>query len=438
VLSPTPAHNLPRAFPRHFRPVGRGQVKPRSSWHSPPASVARWPACSSSASSWSFDAADPPAPPTPRPACARPSTMSERLQPCARRVPQNRSRVGTPSTLSSAHRSGACGASSAWLSATPIRCSSPNGSGTVPMVLRKAERPEIGGGLRAAIAPSTRSVVSRHARASSLQVSRLALRPGPEGCAPRPRPQSSPCGGLVPLPSGGRPCQLRLAAHARTRGSAAFPPLPAPGRAAGSLETAPTRVVVDLSRIRPVNWQGSASNAGAASPDVLVGRRIAARTQHGVHVTRLLLLWLLRGASGRVNMLTRRLRPEVPVFATATAVPLQTVSNAVRLASLLMISGGERAALAVAPLAFITVSSNLGPSPINSIDTPAHCPEGHQYEQQPGRDGRGGWRRRHDLARRFGRKENMPPVGSLGTVPFGLVYIVHSASCLHNFSKLGS
>ena len=135
-----------------------------------------------------------------------------------------------------------------------------------------------------------------------------------------------------------------------------------------SAATVLPRVVVDLSRIRRINWRGSASNAvpsaagdGAAVPDLLVKRRIAARTQHGVHVTTLLLLWLLRGASGRVNMLTRRLRPGVLVFATAIAVPLQTVSNAVRLASLLMISGGERAALAraVALLALITVSSCL-------------------------------------------------------------------------------
>jgi hypothetical protein len=77
--------------------------------------------------------------------------------------------------------------------------------------------------------------------------------------------------------------------------------------------------------------------------------------------SKLLLLWLLGGASGRVNMLTRRLRPGVLVFATAIAVPLQTASNAVRLASLLMISGGERAALAVAPLALITVPSSLRP-----------------------------------------------------------------------------
>jgi hypothetical protein len=133
-----------------------------------------------------------------------------------------------------------------------------------------------------------------------------------------------------------------------------------------SAATVLPRVVVDLSRIRRINWRGSASNAvpsaagdGAAVPDLLVKRRIAARTQHGVHVTTLLLLWLLRGASGRVNMLTRRLRPGVLVFATAIAVPLQTVSNAVRLASLLMISGGERAALAVALLALINVSSCL-------------------------------------------------------------------------------
>jgi hypothetical protein len=58
-------------------------------------------------------------------------------------------------------------------------------------------------------------------------------------------------------------------------------------------------------------------------------------------------------------MLTRRLRPGVLVFATAIAVPLQTVPNAVRLAPLLMISGGERAALAVALLALINVSSCL-------------------------------------------------------------------------------
>jgi hypothetical protein len=125
-------------------------------------------------------------------------------------------------------------------------------------------------------------------------------------------------------------------------------------------------VVVDLSLIRRINWKGSASIAvpnaagdGAAVPDLLVKRRIAARTQHGVHVTTLLLLWLLRGASGRVNMLTRRLRPGDLVFAAAIAVPLETVPNAVRLAPLLMISGGERAALAVAPLALITVSSCL-------------------------------------------------------------------------------
>ena len=179
-----------------------------------------------------------------------------------------------------------------------------------------------------------------------------------------------------------------------------------------SAATVLPRVVVDLSRIRRINWRGSASNAvpsaagdGAAVPDLLVKRRIAARTQHGVHVTTLLLLWLLRGASGRVNMLTRRLRPGVLVFATAIAVPLQTVSNAVRLASLLMISGGERAALAVAPLTLITVSSSLGPS---AIDALALCPDGHQHEQQPGRDGRGCWRR-HVLLRRLGREKIQTP-----------------------------
>jgi len=178
-----------------------------------------------------------------------------------------------------------------------------------------------------------------------------------------------------------------------------------------SAATVLPRVVVDLSLIRRINWQGSASIAvpnaagdGAARPNLLVRRRKAARTQHGVHVTRL--LWLLRGASGRVNMLTRRLRPGELVCAAALAVPLQTVSNAVRLAPLLMISGGERAAIAVPPLALITVSSSLGPS---AIDALALCPDGHQHEQQPGRDGRGGWRR-HDLVRRLGPEKNSDPL----------------------------
>ncbi len=149
--------------------------------------------------------------------------------------------------------------------------------------------------------------------------------------------------------------------------------------------------MVDLSLIRRINWQGSASIAvpnaaadGAARPNLLVRRRIAARTQHRVYVTRLLSRWLLRGASGRVNMLMRRLRPGDLVFAAALTVPLETrtVSNAVRLALLLVISGGERAAMAVAALALITVSSSLGPSPIDAL---ALCPDGHQHEQEPGR-----------------------------------------------------
>ena len=130
--------------------------------------------------------------------------------------------------------------------------------------------------------------------------------------------------------------------------------------------------MVDLSLIRRINWKGSASiavpNAAgnrAASPDLLVRRRKAARSEHGVHVTRL--LWLLRGASGRVDMLMRRLRPRDLVLAAAIAVPLETVPNAVRLASLLMLSGGERAATAVAPLALITVSSCLRPSAIDTL-----------------------------------------------------------------------
>ena len=178
-----------------------------------------------------------------------------------------------------------------------------------------------------------------------------------------------------------------------------------------SAATVLPRVVVDLSRIRRISWKGSASiavpNAAgnrAASPDLLVRRRKAARSEHGVHVTRLLWL-LLRGASGRVDMLMRRLRPRDLVFAAAIAVPLETVPNAVRLASLLMLSGGERAATAVAPLALITVSSCLRPS---AIDTLALRPDGHQHEQQPGWNGRGSWRR-HDLLRRFGRKKNQTP-----------------------------
>jgi hypothetical protein len=74
-------------------------------------------------------------------------------------------------------------------------------------------------------------------------------------------------------------------------------------------------------------------------------------------------------------MLRRRLRPGDLVFAAAIAVPLETVPNPVRLAPLLMISGGERAALAVAALALITVSSCLRAS---AIDTLALCPKDHQ------------------------------------------------------------
>ena len=72
-----------------------------------------------------------------------------------------------------------------------------------------------------------------------------------------------------------------------------------------------------------------------------------------------------------------------------------------------VLSGGERAALAVAPLALIAVSSCLRPS---TVDTLALRPDGHQHEQQPGRDGRGGWRRRHDLVRRLGPEKNSDPL----------------------------
>jgi hypothetical protein len=54
---------------------------------------------------------------------------------------------------------------------------------------------------------------------------------------------------------------------------------------------------------------------------------------------------------------------------------LGVFSSVIRLASLRKLSGGERAAIAVPPLAIITVSSSLGPSP---IDTLALCPKDHQ------------------------------------------------------------
>ena len=144
---------------------------------------------------------------------------------------------------------------------------------------------------------------------------------------------------------------------------------------------------------------------------------MASRSEHGVHVTRL--LWLqLRGASGRVDMLMRRLSPRDLVFAAALAVPLQTVPNAVRLAPLLIISGGERAATSVAPVALITVSSSLGPSP---IDTLALRPDGHQHEQQPRRNGRGSWRRHFPDDFRF-RKKSEPFEVVLGTAPLRIIY----------------
>ena len=116
-------------------------------------------------------------------------------------------------------------------------------------------------------------------------------------------------------------------------------------------------------------------------------------------------------------MLTRRLWPRGLAFAAALAIPLETVSNAVRLAPLLVISGGERAAIAVAALALITVSSSLGPSP---IDTLALHPDGHQHEQQPGRNGRGSWRRHFretDWAAVSLKKNSEPFEVVLGTVP---------------------
>jgi hypothetical protein len=147
-----------------------------------------------------------------------------------------------------------------------------------------------------------------------------------------------------------------------------------------SAATVLPRVVVDLSLIGRINWKGSASiavpnAAGNRAPgaDLLIRRRKAARTQRRVYVTRL--LWLLRGASGR--------------------------------ASLLVLSGGERAALAVAPLALIAVSSCLGPSTVNTL---ALRPDGHQHEQQPGRNGRGSWRRHIGFPVRFPERKLEAPL----------------------------
>jgi hypothetical protein len=60
------------------RASAQGRLQPRQhcSWRLPPASAARSRARLSSSSSWSSETAEPLAPSTPRPACARPSTSS--------------------------------------------------------------------------------------------------------------------------------------------------------------------------------------------------------------------------------------------------------------------------------------------------------------------------------------------------------------------------
>jgi hypothetical protein len=54
---------------------------------------------------------------------------------------------------------------------------------------------------------------------------------------------------------------------------------------------------------------------------------------------------------------------------------LGVFSSVIRLASLRKLSGGERAAVAVAPLALFILSSCIAPS---AIDTLALCPKDHQ------------------------------------------------------------
>ena len=74
---------------------------------------------------------------------------------------------------------------------------------------------------------------------------------------------------------------------------------------------------------------------------------------------------------------------------------LGVFSSVIRLASLRKLSGGERAAVAVAPLALFILSSCLAPS---AIDTLALCPKDHQRPLETA------------CHRRLGREKNWSPL----------------------------
>jgi hypothetical protein len=84
---------------------------------------------------------------------------------------------------------------------------------------------------------------------------------------------------------------------------------------------------------------------------------------------------------------------------------LGVFSSVIRLASLRKLSGGERAAVAVAPLELFILSSCLAPS---AIDTLALCPKDHQRPLETAFIV--GW-----AGKKIGALE-----GSHGTVAFGL------------------
>ena len=73
---------------------------------------------------------------------------------------------------------------------------------------------------------------------------------------------------------------------------------------------------------------------------------------------------------------------------------LGVFSSVIRLASLRKLSGGERAAVAVVPLALFILSSCLAPS---AIDTLALCPKDHQRPLET-------------ADRRLGREKNRSPL----------------------------
>ncbi len=87
---------------------------------------------------------------------------------------------------------------------------------------------------------------------------------------------------------------------------------------------------------------------------------------------------------------------------------LGVFSSVIRLASLRKLSGGERAAVAVAPFARIILSSCLAPS---AIDTVALCPKDNQRPLEAAWSSSVG-----------PGKKSEPLESSHGTVPFGPVY----------------